>query len=73
MERSDTLLGQDVGLSSVLQQDCGDIHLVLLSRDVERSVAILIQEDRKRETGGVQCLLRLLVADLSVEKNVFGK
>lgn len=49
MERSDTLLGQNVGLSSVLQQHRGDIHLVLLSRDVERSVAILIDADRGEE------------------------
>lgn len=45
MERSDTLLGQNVGLGSVLQQHRGDFHLVLLSRDVERSVAILIDGD----------------------------
>lgn len=42
MERCDALLGQDVGLGVVLQQHCGDFHLVLLRRNVERSVAILV-------------------------------
>lgn len=45
MERRDPLLCQDVGLSSVLQQNCGYFHLVLLGCDVERSVAVLIHED----------------------------
>lgn len=42
MERSDALLGQNVGLGSVLQQNSGDFHLVLLSRDVEGSVSVLM-------------------------------
>lgn len=43
VQRGDPLLGQDVGVRSVLQQHRGDLHLVLLSGDVERSVSVLIQ------------------------------
>lgn len=50
MERCDPLLGQDVGLSSVLQQHCGDLHLVLLGGDVQRSVAVLVRATEKRES-----------------------
>lgn len=49
MEWSDALLGQNVGLSSVLQQHCGDFHLVLLGRDVEGSVAVLMHGDSEGE------------------------
>lgn len=42
VERSDALLGQDVGLGAVLQQHCRDFHLVLFCRNVEGSVAILV-------------------------------
>lgn len=42
MERRDALLGQDVGLGAVLQQHSSDFHLVLLCRNVEGSVAILV-------------------------------
>lgn len=49
MERRDSLLCQDVGLSSVLQQNRSYFHLVLLGCDVERSVAVLIHEDRGEE------------------------
>lgn len=47
MERSNSLLGQYVGLGAVLQQHVGDFHLILLSGDVKRRVAVLIFEDRK--------------------------
>lgn len=42
MERSDALLGQDVGLSAVLQKHSSDLHLVLLCCNVEGSVAVLV-------------------------------
>lgn len=44
MERSDALLGQDVGVCAVLQQHCGNIHLILLRGDVQSSVAVLMGE-----------------------------
>lgn len=47
MERCDPLLCQDVGLSSILKQNCGYFHLVFLSCDVQRSVAVLIHKDRR--------------------------
>lgn len=43
VERGHSLLGQDVGVSAVLQQHCSDFHLVLLGCDVERGVAVLKQ------------------------------
>lgn len=49
MKRSDALLGHDVGLGSVLKQNRGDLHLVLLGGDVERRVAVLVGG---REGGG---------------------
>lgn len=51
VQRCDALLGQDVGLGAVLQQHRSDFHLVLLGRDVERSVAVLVDAGKERNTG----------------------
>lgn len=55
MEWSDPLLGQDVSLCSVTQQHCGDLHLVLFSRNMQRSVAVLIGAGHTRELLVSEC------------------
>lgn len=41
VHRADALPGDGVGVRAVLQQGGGDVHLILLGSNVQRSVAIL--------------------------------
>lgn len=49
MKWGDSLLGQNVGLSPVVQQSGSYLHLVLLGSDMQRGVSILTSARRKRE------------------------
>lgn len=52
MKRGDSLLGQDVGLSPIVQQSGSDLHLVLLGSNVQRGVPILAPVGKQHENKG---------------------
>lgn len=52
MKRGDSLLGQDVGLSPIVQQSGSDLHLVLLGSNVQRRVPILAPVGKQHENKG---------------------
>lgn len=49
MKWGDPLLGQNVGLSPVVQQSGSYLHLVFLGSNMERGVSILTPGRKKRE------------------------
>lgn len=49
MKWSDSLLGQNVGLSPVVQQSGSYLHLVFLGSNMQRGVSILTSARKKKE------------------------